>query len=284
MRKTSLKDPYFNKLANVNDLLCYFQFADFETGKSVESLTVNTVGKLTSELFPDNEFSSRIQVRYEGLLDFRNSANNTAAGMSLSFGIEHLINYFGDVIELKTEICPSSQLAKTDSNAVEDNIEANVRLWGSKKKLSQIIKTVKYLRLRRNHIVHVRNNLSEDLERLIRIEGKGLNTFWNKRTNLAELDFASKDIYQFTVNETYTCMKLLRVCLEEIDEAISSTLGEEELIAYMLQQITARNPSLVGSFNTLSRKVRYSLITYFGLELDKNVVSAQIKSTMESAQ
>lgn len=283
MRKTSLKNRYFNKLANVNDLLCYFQFADFETAGNIKSLTVSTKGKLASELFPDNDFSSRIQVKYEGLLDFRNSANNTAAGMSLSFGIEHLIYYFEDVTELKIEICPSTPFSKTNSNAVEDNIEANVKLWGSKKKLSQIIKTVKYLRLRRNHIVHARDDLSEEFERLIRVEGKGLNTFWKKRTNLAGLDFASKEIYKFSVNETYTCMKLLRVCLEEIDEAISSTIGEEELIAYMLKIITDRTPNIAGAINPLSRKVRRCLIDYYGLELDKRVISEQIKGILESA-
>ncbi|WP_274013814.1 hypothetical protein [Vibrio parahaemolyticus] len=283
MRKTSLKSTYFDKLASVNDLLCYFQFADFEAGRNIESLTGNTSGKLASELFLDNEFSPRIQVKYEELLDFRNSANNTAAGMSLSFGIEHLIYYFKDVIALKIELSPSVTLAKINSNAVEDEIETNLKLWGSSNKLSQVIKTVKYLRLRRNHIVHARNGLSDEFERLIRVEGKGLNTFWNRRTNLAGLDFASKDIYNFSVDETYSCMKLLRVCLEEIDEAISSTFSEKELIDYMLKVIIERNPNIAGAVNPISRKVRRCLIDYFGLELDKTVVSKQIESTLESA-
>jgi len=222
VNKTNLKSNYLRKLASVNDQLCYFHFADEEVGKLIEELQVGDKSKTTTEIFPTNEFSKRIRVKFDELLQFRDSSKATTAGMSVSFGTEHLLYYLEDVIYLKLKISPVSESSKKYSSP-EERMLNNLTHWGITNVDTGIIKAIKYLRLRRNHIIHANSKINEKFERFLKKESYHLNKYWSARTSIDGLDFSDRNVGKFTVNEVYTCMKLLRVCLEEIDILVGST-------------------------------------------------------------
>ncbi len=51
MQKTKLKNEYFDKIAFVNDQLCYFQFADEIVRKEIENKEIVNLSRLTTEIF-----------------------------------------------------------------------------------------------------------------------------------------------------------------------------------------------------------------------------------------
>jgi hypothetical protein len=280
MAKTELRNFYLERLAFVNDQLCYFHFADQEVKKNFSNLNNLKSKNLTSELFVKNPYSKRINVIFEDLLKFRERAMGISNGMSLSFGVEHLIYYLDEVRELKLKI---SHAAESDlkNDTPEDRMQNNLKHWGSKKPDKAIFKTIKYFRLRRNHIIHARTDLTEKFERFLRNESHYLNSFWTSKTSLEDLDFSSKNVIEFSVPEIYTCAKLLRICLEEVDKAISFTFTREDLVKYMAKSILEKDKHLKAAIKPLSRKVRGSLIYHFNTDIGSEFIKSSLESLFE---
>lgn len=279
--KSKIKNEYLERLAFVNDQLCYFQFADDEVRRIIDGLGDVNPLRMTPEIFSENPYSNRIRVRFEELLSFRERAMTTSYGISISLGVEHLLYYLDDARELKLEISNASE-SPEKSDTPEARLENNFKQWGASINPA-VFKTIKYFRLRRNHIVHARSALTSEFDRFLRNESHHLNSYWAAKTSLAGLDFSSKEVERFSVSEVYTCAKLLRVCVEEIDEAIASTFSNESLIDYMTKEILNRDKKLKGSSKVLSRKVRRCLIDHFGVEIDLSEVESSVVGFLENA-
>ncbi|GGE88715.1 hypothetical protein GCM10008027_12040 [Pseudoalteromonas gelatinilytica] len=281
MPKSKIKNAYLERLAFVNDQLCYFQFADDEVRRIIEGLGDVDPLKMTPEIFSENPYSTRIRVRFDELLSFREKAMATSSGISISLGVEHLLYYLDDIRELKLEISKATE-SPEKSDTPESRAEKNLKHWGASISPA-VFKTIKYFRLRRNHIVHARSTLTSEFDRFIRHESHHLNSYWTSRTSLTGLDFSSKDIESFSVSEVYTCAKLLRVCIEEIDEAIASTFSNENLIEYMAREILDRDKKLKGSIKVLSRKVCRCIKDHFGVDIEHVKVESFVKGLLENA-
>jgi hypothetical protein len=278
MHKTNLKKEYLDKVAFVNDQLCYFQFADEIVRKKIEKKDIEDASRLTTDIFSSNKFSKRIQVRFSELESFRNKAKETTAGISLSFGVEHLPSYLDALQNLKMEI--SNQTAsEMQFDSPEERLQNNLKKWNVDDIESAMFKTIKYLRLRRNHIVHTREDLTDGLNSIVKQESNHLTNFWSTKTSLAGLDFSDKDVDQFSVEESYTCMKLIRVCIEEIDEAISASLTNDDLVNYMTPKVLNENPELHILKSKLSRKVSSWIKLEFGRKIKPAIIEDLISKS-----
>lgn len=271
MQKTNLKNEYLDKVAFVNDQLCYFQFADEIVRKEIEKKEIVDPSRLTTDIFSSNKFAKRIQVRFCELESFRNKAIETASGISLSLGVEHLLNYLDAVQNLKMEISNTSA-SKKKFDSPEEQIQNNFKEWNIDDIDSAMFKTIKYLRLRRNHIVHSREELTDGFDTVVRRESNHLKNFWTAKTNLSGLDFSDNNVDQFSTEESYTCMKLIRVCIEEIDEAISSSLTNEDLVNYMATTALNKKPELHNLKSKLVRKVSAWIKLEFGRKIKPAII------------
>jgi len=237
---------------------------------------------MTTEIFSENEYSQRIHVKFSQLINFRKKAIAASSGTSMSLGVEHLLSFLDEIRELKQEVSVTSESPKK-SDTPEERMKNNFKYWGVDAIDSAIFKTIKYLRLRRNHIVHARTELTEEYERFLRNESHHLTTFWSGRTSLEGLDFSSKNITEFSAPEVYSCAKLLRVCMGEVDSAIASTFSESSLIVYMTQEILERDKKLKGSVKVLARKVRRCLIEQFGVDIDPVIAESEVGIILANA-
>ncbi len=264
--KTIFRNKYLKKLSLVNDQLCYFQFAYEEVLQRINKLNIKDQTKLTTEVFPNNIFSKKIKVEFGELECFQAKSIAITTGISMSFGIEQLLYYLDDIINLKKTISLTTESPEKKKDDVpEDIIFKNLKFWGIKKPEPAIQKTIKYLRLRRNHIVHSNTVLSEKLEQTIRKDSHHLTSYWSTKISLNGFDFSKKDVDNFTTEEAYICMNLLRICLKEIDTMITSTFKNKDLIIYQTKEILLGNNSLKGSEKALNRKVKRLLNDNFGL-------------------
>lgn len=282
MPKTQLKNEYLEKIAFVNDQLCYFHFADEEVHQIIGRVNASKKNNKTTDIFVNNKYSKRIDVKFDDLLNFRLKAKAATAGMSLSFGVEQLLYFLEEITDLKSELSSTDE-SDEKNNSPEEKISNNLIHWKASKLDEAIIKTIKYLRLRRNHIVHSRSKLTDEFDRVLRLESHHLKTYWSSRSTINDLDFSSKDVDAFTSDEIYTCMKLIRVCLEEIDSLVAATFTDKDLVSYMTSKILEQNKRLKGAKSTLYRKVRFQIIGQFGIEITPKTVQYNVDSILATA-
>ena len=273
MRKTPLKNPYIDRLAKVNDQLCYFHFADEEIRQALDRLQLPDTSVMTTDVFPDNEFSPRIHVRFDSLFAFREQSKSTIAGISVTFGVEHLLSFVADVIQLKCAVSGVDAI-QDDTESIEDFLSKCLNFWGVGlvSPITDFLKTIKYLRLRRNHIAHARTELTDGYRQFIRQNSHHLNKFWNARTSMDGLDFSNEDVFSFSEAEAYTCMKLLRVCVEEVDFAVAETFDESDLVLYLEARVLEHDSSLKGQSKRIVRKICRRLDLDFGVRLKPETI------------
>lgn len=275
--KTPLRNLYIDRLAEVNDQLCYFHFVDEELRQVLNQGSFDEAD-MTTDVFPDNPFSSRIHVKIGSLGGFRERSRASVAGTSVAFGVEHLLSFLDDLLDLKCRVSGLDKI-ENDADSIEDYLSKCLTNWGVTlaSPTTDFLKTVRYLRLRRNHIAHVRDSLTDGFEQFIRQNSHHLNKFWNARTSMPGFDFADQNVASFSEDEAYTCMKLLRVCVEEIDSLVADTLSQADLILFEETAVLANDPQIKNQMERIGRKVRRRLIQDFGVDMKPEFVESHLQ-------
>lgn len=281
MPKTPIRNPYMNQLAAVNDQLCYYLFADREVQRRLDGIQQNKAHLPTIDVFPDNEFSPRIRVSLGELEGFSAENRNSNCGMSFAMGTEHLLSYMATVQKLRSIISPS-RYDEISSEAVEEQLLKKLEKWDASSVQVEIFVMAKYLRLRRNHFIHARSELSPAFTKFIRYEAKPLHKFWIKRTDLDGLDLLKRDVGSFTVRESFTLMKLLRVCLEDIDTTVASTLDHGDIVKHEARRLFARDKSSRAVTKRTVRQVGRVISDHYSLEFDQDLLESKMLELFES--
>lgn len=260
MPKTPIKKRFKKHLAIINDQLCYYLFADKEVENKLFNIEEYQDDKYTTQLFAENEFSPKLRVKFSNLSKFRSDVSNANKALSLVLGTEYLLEFIKEVERFRENI-----VSHDDNNVLMDSAEDQLLnkliKWNLDKIERCIFKTVKYLRLRRNHIIHARAELSDELKKIIKQESWELNIYWKKkRTKLKGVDFSKLEVDAFTTEESLSLMNLIRVCIEEIDLMVISSINTLDLINYEIRLIEI--PTIVGIktldkyANKLTSKIR----------------------------
>jgi hypothetical protein len=163
---------------------------------------------------------------------------------------------------------------------------------GSRSKLTQkgrdneapsinLINTLKYLRLRRNHFIHATDDaLSAEMTKLIRHSSSQLQAYWSGKSSILGLSFLSTNIGTFTPDEGITLIKLVRVCIEEIDAYIASFVKVEQVIRDINLQLLKKRPELKEltqhSVDRRIRKIRKRAMELYGINSTYKEIAAII--------
>jgi len=185
---TPILRKYESRLVEVNDQLIYFIFSDAEVEAHLKQSTEDNEETYTTELFPDNQFSERLHIKGGALKEFRAKSFNTLVGTSLIAAVEYMLYYIEEIEKFRANVLPSSHDSLRDDRP-EQQLENKITAWGGNALDSAIIKTIKYLRLRRNHIAHLRDDMTQDFSSLIKNDANHLNGYWkSSRTNIYDFD------------------------------------------------------------------------------------------------
>jgi hypothetical protein len=243
--KSQVLRKFESKLEDMNDQLCYFLFSDIEVNNIFSELDHDISDSYTTEVYPENKFSERLHIKIEALPAFRTKAFHTLVSMSVIASVEYLLSYIEEVESFRAKIIPSVHDEITDKKP-EEQLNLKLSHWLGKDPESAIIKTISYLRLRRNHIAHVREEMSDGYRSLIKNNSNHLNSYWAKQsTKLNGFDFSKKTYDEFEVNDVFALINLSRVCMREIDSLVLSTISEESIAGYELPNFLA-NKKLNG--------------------------------------
>ncbi|MCG9710938.1 hypothetical protein L1D46_19395 [Pseudoalteromonas sp. Isolate3] len=232
MLKTPALRRYESNQININDQLCYYLFADKEVEQHLNAKTDLVDEKYTTEVFTTNNYAERLHVKISALGDFRQKSFHTFCGITLISSIEYLLSYVDDIQEFRSRIEPSAIDKETDEKP-EIQLEKKLKSWIESDEIKGLIKTIKYLRLRRNHIAHVRSSLSDDLKALIKNDSNYLNKFWGKKkTNIYDFDFSNMNISEFGETEILAIVNLSGVCMKIIDELVIQSIDTDNIVKY----------------------------------------------------
>jgi hypothetical protein len=187
--------------------------------------------------------------------------------MSVIASVEYLLSFIEELEEFRSKVIPSEQDEIKD-NKPEEQLKLKLAKWLGHEPESAVIKTIKYLRLRRNHIAHVREDLSEGYGSLIKNHSSQLNSYWSKQpAELNGFDFAKKSYAEFEINEVFALINLSRICMRKIDSTVLSSITEEAILDYELPKFL-ENKKLNGlTEDVKSRKFSTFLQHQYGKKM-----------------
>lgn len=134
-----------------------------------------------------------------------------------------------------------------------------------------------YIRLRRNRITHSGGQSKGELADLIRQKGHGLQEFWDEtlKNGLFGLNFQDEDTANFTQEEIFDFINILRHLTDKIDRTILSTLGETKIIETAESIFTSINKLELprwGKDRSLRKFISYCLFE-FNIKLTQQHIS-----------
>lgn len=252
--KTPHRNESLNALARVNDQVCFVLFLDSHVGPELQTLANTRPAEFTPTVFPGNAFAERIYVPVGRLPQFRNEQVVTALGVSFAFAVEQLLLYIETTLRHWAEV-------NAVSCQITEPIDACLQGCAAKSAKQTIapnlVKTVKYLRLRRNHVIHAASELSAELVKTLKYDGPVLQKHWESKTTIPAVDFSSEAVRTFTADETISLIKLVRICVEEIDEFLARELKGEGVLRILDGDLLARQPELKAKGPAIAgRRVR----------------------------
>jgi len=266
MRTPTLR-KYESKLVEVNDQLCYFLFSDSEVVTHLSNSIKDSDSRFTTEAFPDNKFSERLHIKVEALPLFREKAFHTLVGMSLITAVEYILNYIEEIEKYHSYVAPCDHDSIKD-NKPEEQLKKKIKGWLGTGPEIAIIKTIRYLRLRRNHIAHVRDEMSQEFSSLLKNDSNLLNSYWMaKPSELYDFNFSKEEYSSFSVNEVFSLVNLTRICMREVDKIVVSTLSIEDIAQYEISEFLKNDDIKRLKISSKIRKFRAFIKHKYGTPL-----------------
>jgi hypothetical protein len=261
MAKTYFLKNHIAKIDALNDQLWYYLFATDELNRQLNSFSDKAKDNFTIDLFKTNPHSTRIHVKVSSLPKHQKENKNLTFGAYFATCYEISSKYLRTAFDtLKT--FNSLTLYNWDNRKEpEKNLISLLNKEGLLVPNVNITDTFTYLRLRRNHFTHIIETPNPKLSGFITATCPSLNTYWQNSGSISNLDFTKSLIRDFTQEETIELIKLVRICIQEIDKHISSLLNVNSVIEHIVKR---EYDGKTAKLNPYTLKQRVDKIIYFG--------------------
>ena len=250
--KTPIQKPYIDKLSNLNDQLCFYQFNREEFKQKLSNFSKTANPLFTTDLFKNNEYAKKIHVTFEKLPEFQELNETLNFGAYFSFSYEFLSSYIDDVIILIAEINGVTLTVSQQKKEPENRLKEAIVKCSLGTPNQELFDTIAYFRLRRNYFTHILDTLNSKFLNIVNVKGPGLNTYWSSART--ELDFTQQNVDEFSENETIDLLKIIKIVLREIDEFIGSILNKEGVADYVTSEIYLHKPTKINGEIIAQRK------------------------------
>ena len=240
MPKTPLILEARQRLRAFGDQLYYHAFVDELAWAGLTSHVDADDKRFTSDVFPSNAKAPRIHVPLSRLPAFRDAALSVEFGAVIVASYEVADSYAFQLPQLLARLAVQS-VADRYSDVAEDNMRSALSAAGAQLPEAEVFETFKYIRLRRNHIAHLRSEPTKELSELIRQRGTHLMRYWK---SAGPLDFSVWPPDRIEEDEAVGVLRYLRICVERIDAAAGSTLARQRVIAELDEELLTAQPHL----------------------------------------
>lgn len=274
--KTILLGKYIKRLAALNDQLCFFQFNRNELNKRLGDFGPNALQLYTTDVFAQNPMAPRLNVTLRKLPDFQKSNQTFTFGAYISTSYEVVSNYLNDSIELLSEI-NATNFQLTNDNQPEEKYTRTLTSTGCSPVPREVIDTLKYIRLRRNHFTHLSTSLSNQFSLFISTTGSILNTYWAGTIN--SLDFTNANILEFNEDETVEILEILRIIVQTLDKHLAANFSNNDIATFIAKQEFLPKPQNINNDIVRQRikKVQNKGKYEFGVNIPESIIDPIVR-------
>jgi hypothetical protein len=247
MKKTPLQSKYLRALADLNDQLCYFLFARSELRARFDNFSVADVGHLFMKtVFAKNIYAPKINIQIRQIPSFEADHERVTFGAHVSTSYETTSGYLAEALDLlKRTNSASFVLKKRPRNPTpEDTYWDTLSASSCATPDPELRLTLCYIRLRRNHFIHLAESLAPIFTKLVQNHGYALNRYWHATSR--ELNFASTDITNFGERESIDLLMLLRIVVQRLDQHLALQLAPQGVVPLSFDRDKDALPSVVS--------------------------------------
>lgn len=226
------------KISELNTHYSHFLFISEQFIIDNQLKIKNNSKKYTSELFTENKFADQFNSQMEKIIDESEKTRSFILRSLFILSYSQFEIYLADVYSF-TRIYLTS-LKELFSNKKLQQIRKNIGIIDING-LSEIeFKTLEYISLRRNSIVHrdEKRAYQKEIAKCIKDNGKELNKFWLGENNLQVkvLDFTKKEVSHFESMEVIDILNIIHRLSEKIDHLIITKIGVDNLYKYLIKE------------------------------------------------
>lgn len=283
MRTEQLK--YFEEnLSELNDCYSHYIFVweQFSIDQS-DNLKKHSQ-KLTTEIFDKNSNSRQFNVS----LDYLDSSHNDTQNLILKSIYQLAYGYFENYLirlhqfgqSLNDEILDLQQ--KLEAEDIEDKkiFEKFFNRLGIdiEKSFEPLeIKTLDYIRLRRNRITHRATTAQGLLLDIVNNHGNKLNEYWDERlkNKRYKIDFSRKTVDDFDKLELFDFLNIYRKFAAKIDQLFINKIGQLTLTNYILDKFLSANDKSIKGFKDDRKKAKFKM--YCKVEFGYNISDYELE-------
>jgi|GEM_PF-7092917 len=231
---------------------------------------------LTSDAYKTNPHSKRFNFRLDHLpqelKDHQQFEFRSSFVFANSYFEAYVINLDGLVgrVAHKRLLIPSKDKGDTALELMFKSLGSSVAL-----ELGSVEHdTLRYIRLRRNEIVHRDEEITDGLRRILG-RGRSIMDYWEKHElNLSNLDLTVSVMDRFAELDLVGLFRLLRYLSAKIDERILELLGRQALIDFAWQEFKTVKKKEVNNLPQAFGKVRGSFAHELMINFQINMTEA----------
>jgi hypothetical protein len=273
MRRTFFLKDHIDKIDMLNDQLWYYLLATEELNNKLLNFSALAKENYVEDLFNNNIYRKRIHVKVSSLPDHQKENKNLTFGAYFATCYEIGSKYIRRAFDVLIDFNRLTNYSWDSGKGPEKNLELLFARSGLTTPNNNHIETLTYLRLRRNHYTHINENIAPTLQGIITSSATRLNSFWHRPQNAVNVDFSRTLIRNFLQDETMQLIKVLRICIVEIDKHVASLLDRSKVIEHIVKREYEKKKSRM---NTIVLAERVSEI--------KNICHREMGFTCTAAQ
>jgi hypothetical protein len=255
-------------LTALNDQLSFSLFLEHEFLEKIKGFGSALAKQFTTDVFSQNPNASRIHVRLGELPSFINAHRSVSFGAYFTASYEVAIQLFDEALSvlLRTNV-PSTGLPRSKKEGPEEYYERVLKRWGYSSPGEELIKTISWIRYRRNGLVHVSHSVNPRYATLATQSGQSLNHFW--KAAKVHLDFSTTVTGPLNQQDALDLITLLRILVRRIDSHFVSLVSTGGLAHAEAKRLFGHQKVRMNQEVALRRSkvLRFEILRGFGLKL-----------------
>jgi len=234
MRTEDFKD-FETRLSTINKLFSHSLFLSEQFLIDNSEIIRNYPETLSGDIYAYNVHSKNFNYKLRHVPNVINEFQSLSFISFYIFIYSTFESYVESLYQLVRAIRPKERWVRPEDTPTLDVIFLYLDSGIASHLGSKERDTLKYIRLRRNCLVHADGKPSSRLSDLIGTKGRTLNEFWRGLIpRLSTIDFSSGEINQFRPREIIDIILILRTIAKRIDQEVLTLLKKEAILEFIL--------------------------------------------------
>ncbi len=283
--KTKILLELKKELSKLNDSYAHYLFIWEQFIVDNKSILLNNENELTTQAYKSNKFARQFNVEMKYLSNSHEDAEQLILKSIYFLSYSMFERYLFDIHRFAQNLDDSIQ--ELNQGLTDDDIKdtlkiekvfirLNIDLNNSFDGLE--IKTLDYIRLRRNRIVHQSVGTQGKILDIINNNGTNLNKYWDKHLHKGRycIDFKRKEIDYFERLELFDLLFIIRQLASKIDGIVLNNLDRQKILEFIYQEFEVN--SLKSIKNHKVDRIKTKFTKYWKVEYGFDIQDGDLEN------